>query len=323
MSKNYKRKKQNIDDGYEPKGNPEHLAKSIDELALSEKTHNALIAGGINTVVDLARRRVSEMYRIQNIGRKNCIEISKKLAPLGISFREEVPQADKADVKNVPKVEQNLGNKTEKIKKFDSKQENRRENRNDRPDKKVQRPVQQQGKQKNGKNPVDNVNRGLNDSLTRQYAGMTINEIIMGKRQRPPRVMPEREKLTADSIVKFYRKGKWGYKDWKGNVLIQPQFDEAFAFSEGLACVEKDEKLGYIDMTGNIVIDYKYDCASSFRNGKAVVVVDEKCGYIDKEGNFVIEPTFDIATPFEDGRAIVRAEGRWGVLTEDDKILWR
>lgn len=321
MSKNYKRKKQNIDDGYEPKGNPEHLAKSIDELALSEKTHNALIAGRINTVADLAKRRVSEMYRIQNIGRKNCIEISKKLAPLGINFREEDPQTDKTDIVASSKTEQKSLNKVENGKKFDGKKDVR-ENRNDRTEKKVQRPVQQ-GKQKNGKYPVDNVNRGLNDSLTRQYAGMTINEIIMGKRQRPPKVMPEREKLTADSIIKFYRKGKWGYKDWKGNVLIQPQFDEAFAFSEGLACVEKEEKLGYIDMTGNIVIDYKYDCASSFKNGMAVVVVDEKCGYIDKEGNYVIEPTFDIATPFEDGRAIVRAEGRWGVLTEDEKILWR
>lgn len=321
MSKNYKRKKQNIDDGYEPKGKPEHLAKSIDELALSEKTHNALIAGRINTVADLAKRRVSEMYRIQNIGRKNCIEISKKLAPLGINFREEDPQTDKTDIVASPKTEQKPLNKAENGKKFDGKKDVR-ENRNDRTEKKVQRPVQQ-GKQKNGKYPVDNVNRGLNDSLTRQYAGMTINEIIMGKRQRPPKVMPEREKLTADSIIKFYRKGKWGYKDWKGNVLIQPQFDEAFAFSEGLACVEKEEKLGYIDMTGNIVIDYKYDCASSFKNGMAVVVVDEKCGYIDKEGNYVIEPTFDIATPFEDGRAIVRAEGRWGVLTEDEKILWR
>lgn len=321
MSKNYKRKKQNIDDGYEPKGNPEHLAKSIDELALSEKTHNALIAGRINTVADLAKRRVSEMYRIQNIGRKNCIEISKKLAPLGINFREEDSQTDKTDIVASPKTEQKALNKAENGKKFDGKKDVR-ENRNDRTEKKVQRPVQQ-GKQKNGKYPVDNVNRGLNDSLTRQYAGMTINEIIMGKRQRPPKVMPEREKLTAESIIKFYRKGKWGYKDWKGNVLIQPQFDEAFAFSEGLACVEKEEKLGYIDMTGNIVIDYKYDCASSFKNGMAVVVVDEKCGYIDKEGNYVIEPTFDIATPFEDGRAIVRAEGRWGVLTEDEKILWR
>lgn len=316
MSRNYKKKKQNIDDGYEPKGKPEYLAKSIDELNLSEKTRDALIAGRINTVADLAKRRVSEMFRIQNIGRKNCIEISRKLAPLGISFREEAPQDERADNVNKPQVAQKpTANKGQQ----GNIQENRRKDRQE--PKKTQ--VQTQGKQNNGKKPVDNVNRNLNDSLTRQYAGMTINEIIMGKKQRPPKVMPEREKLTAESIIKFYRKGKWGYKDWKGNVLIQPQFDEAFAFSEGLACVERDEKLGYIDVTGNIVIDYKYDCASSFKDGKAVVVVDEKCGYIDKEGNYVIEPTFDIATPFENGRAIVRAEGRWGILTNDEKILWR
>jgi hypothetical protein len=46
---------------------------------------------------------------------------------------------------------------------------------------------------------------------------------------------------------------KWGYIDKMGNVVIQPQFDYARGFSEGLAEVQVGDKLRYIDKTGKIV----------------------------------------------------------------------
>ncbi|MEG1609085.1 MAG: WG repeat-containing protein, partial [Clostridia bacterium] len=173
------------------------------------------------------------------------------------------------------------------------------------------------------RNAFYNANRGLNDSLTRQYAGLSMSEILMGKRERPIAQPLPREQLTPESIVKFCRQGKWGYKDWKGNVLIQPTFDEAYSFYEGMACVERAGKLGFINAKGEVVIDFVYDTATSFSEGFASVTKDEKTGYIDKDGKQVIDFVYEIATPFHDGRAVVFVDGRWGVLGADFKVMWR
>ena len=52
-------------------------------------------------------------------------------------------------------------------------------------------------------------------------------------------------------------RGKYGYIDKKGQFVINPQFDEAESFFEGLAYVRIGEKVGYIDKTGNIIYSWE------------------------------------------------------------------
>jgi len=47
--------------------------------------------------------------------------------------------------------------------------------------------------------------------------------------------------------------GKWGYIDTTGKIVINPQFDEAWWFSEGLARIKIGDRWGYIDKTGKYV----------------------------------------------------------------------
>ena len=47
--------------------------------------------------------------------------------------------------------------------------------------------------------------------------------------------------------------GKWGYVDTTGKMVIEPQFDDVWVFSHGLACVFIGSKMGYIDKTGKYV----------------------------------------------------------------------
>ena len=314
----YNKKKRNVVDDYVPNYPKEILDKSVAELELSENVLNALSKGGIASVGDIAKRRMREMYRIQNIGKKQCFEILSKLKPLGVTFREDEPSQDNDMPQN------NLNNKKNGTKSINPRQADK-QNGGQRATKQVQdiQNKPRQNQEKKFKKIVD-ANKSLNDSLTKIYAGMTINEIIMGKRVRPKfSKEPIKPQLTPDSIVKFCRKGKWGYKDWKGNVLIQPVYQEAFQFSEGLACVEKDEKLGFIDTNGEIVIDYQFDSACSFSEGVAVATIDEKSGYIGKDGEWVIKPIYDIATSFVDGKAVVMLDKRWGVLSHDGNVFWR
>ncbi|MEO0075749.1 MAG: WG repeat-containing protein, partial [candidate division WOR-3 bacterium] len=87
--------------------------------------------------------------------------------------------------------------------------------------------------------------------------------------------------------------GKYGYIDKTAKVVINPQFDEAFSFSEGLARVRIGDKQGYIDKTGKIVINPQFDIACNFSNGLARVKIGDKWSFIDKSGNIIINPQFD------------------------------
>lgn len=104
--------------------------------------------------------------------------------------------------------------------------------------------------------------------------------------------------------------GKWGYIDQTGQIKINPQFAEAWNFTEnGLAAVKQEGKWGYIDKSGKFVIEPQFEFAVSFaKNGLAQVRVNnlDKAGYIDETGKYVIEPQFDKAGDFNnDGLAVV------------------
>lgn len=73
-------------------------------------------------------------------------------------------------------------------------------------------------------------------------------------------------------LFPIVKDGKWGYMDEKGVVKIEPQYDAAFDFSEGLACVVRYPWRGYIDGTGRIVIEPQFTWAGPFREGLAPVL---------------------------------------------------
>ena len=80
--------------------------------------------------------------------------------------------------------------------------------------------------------------------------------------------------VAGASPVKLFpivKEGKWGYMDEKGKVVIEPQYDGAGDFSEGLAWVGKGLIRGYIDKTGTMVIKPRFGWSGSFHSGMAVV----------------------------------------------------
>jgi hypothetical protein len=65
--------------------------------------------------------------------------------------------------------------------------------------------------------------------------------------------------------------------------------------SDGLAAVRVGNKFGYIDMTGKYVIDPQFDEADPFVDGLAMIVIghgsEAKLGWIDKTVKYVWNPT--------------------------------
>ena len=74
---------------------------------------------------------------------------------------------------------------------------------------------------------------------------------------------PEQERR-----IRIRRDGLCGFADPSGEVVIEPQFDDADDFREGRACVDVGGRKGLIDKSGRFVIAARYD----------ELIYDDGCG---------------------------------------------
>ncbi len=136
--------------------------------------------------------------------------------------------------------------------------------------------------------------------------------------------------------------GKYGFINNKGEIIIQPTFDDAACFAEGLASVSVGGtpakrnirgtlfkydatiggKWGVIDQEGQIVVPLHFEWVSMFHDGYASVnagakgmskngfPLGGKWGAIDRDGNMIIKPQFNLQLYFNDGLSAVNIGGR-------------
>jgi len=101
----------------------------------------------------------------------------------------------------------------------------------------------------------------------------------------------------------------WTFIDKEGKrILGDKGFMVASSFSEGLAavCPLGSNRYGYIDKTGKVVIEPQFESAGDFSEGLAAVSMNGKFGYIDVNGQFVIQPQYLDAEKFYGGVASVK-----------------
>lgn len=104
------------------------------------------------------------------------------------------------------------------------------------------------------------------------------------------------------------KNGKYGYVDKRGNYLINPQFDMATFFQDGMALVSSGGLYGYIDTKGNYIINPVYSDATTFTEDIAWVVEKEGAPTaINKKGEvlFTLKEA-DAVYSFSDGMARYR-----------------
>jgi hypothetical protein len=124
-----------------------------------------------------------------------------------------------------------------------------------------------------------------------------------------------------------------------GKFVINPQFDRADSFSEGLASVRVGDyetgKFGFIDKQGRMVINPQFDGVEPFSEGLAAVRIGDKdtgkWGFIDKQGQMVIDPQFDrnrwdpFYWKFSEGLAPVRIgdddTGKYGFIDKQGQVV--
>ena len=101
-------------------------------------------------------------------------------------------------------------------------------------------------------------------------------------------------RFSEGLVAAMTTKGKWGFLDKTGSMVIPAIYNQASQFKEGLAKVKIKSKYGFIDKTGALVIPAIYDDARSFSNETAEVSLKKRKFYIDRHGNEV-----DANTPAE------------------------
>jgi len=121
----------------------------------------------------------------------------------------------------------------------------------------------------------------------------------------PENVFPEPKKDE--------KTGKWGYV-YQEKKIIKYQYDDAYDFSSGLACVKLNGYWGYVDKTGNKIIPFQYVFAESFNEDLAKVGSESGLGFIDKTGMEIIPLKYETIEAFTDGLAKVGLNGNYGYI---------
>lgn len=117
----------------------------------------------------------------------------------------------------------------------------------------------------------------------------------------------------------------YSFIDNKGEVVLDlSKYDTAKPFSEGLAVVERKGKFGYINTAGEVVIPIKYDYAGDFLNGQADVETPSDYLVIDKEGQVISSAYGDTDAEMESDYYVISTGyyGNYGVADKkSDKII--
>jgi hypothetical protein len=155
-------------------------------------------------------------------------------------------------------------------------------------------------------------------------------------------IVPAGQSQGGAQLKPVYVHGRWGYSNPAGTIAIEPRFEAALAFTEGLARVGVvDEELpeidgrpnilwGYIDENGRVVVELRYNALRGFSEGlaaAAVLATDEsksavylrrglldhlRWGYVDRAGRVVIPTKYFAAGDFSEGLAQVNVGGAKG-----------
>lgn len=144
----------------------------------------------------------------------------------------------------------------------------------------------------------------------------------------------------SEGMARVKIKGKWGYIDKTGKLIINPIYDDANEFKDGLAAVakidekKKEKQWGFIDKSGAVKINFqfvedkeKFWCEpDNFKEGLAFVSSDGKqWGCIDKEGKYQINPQFEgyfgMPYGFKNGVSVVSQGNSFGYIDKTGKYI--
>jgi hypothetical protein len=144
----------------------------------------------------------------------------------------------------------------------------------------------------------------------------------------------------SDGLAAVGIKGKWGFIDKTGAMVIPPEYARVTAFHDGLACAyteEMKDNVGHItsfiiDRTGAKKHQVPWLATWPFSEGLAPIMASlsdkdkhrfwSAYGYMNTRGELAIQPQFRKAMPFQNGLARVQIDGNDAYVDKDGRQVW-
>ena len=126
------------------------------------------------------------------------------------------------------------------------------------------------------------------------YSKERISEFLQTYPNATNKAMIERELLMVDSLLLPVNvRGLYGYMNTDGVLVVQPQFQSAERFHNGIAIVGMGDKYGAIDKHGSVKIPFHFDALSNFEKGRSIVEQDEMLGMIDRNYRTILKIEYE------------------------------
>lgn len=128
---------------------------------------------------------------------------------------------------------------------------------------------------------------------------------------------------AAENMIPVRVKGKWGYINILGEIVIKPQYTYASPYNGGLAVVQQNKRLIVIDKKGKQPFDLKNYSVFGYSNSVAVAknLSSNRYGVIDGSGKFIFQADYQAISTFYNGVARAEKGGKWALINTKGQQL--
>ncbi len=123
----------------------------------------------------------------------------------------------------------------------------------------------------------------------------------------------EELELNTKTYLPFKQNDYFGYIDTNSKIVIQPMFDNATDFFEGLATVSKNDSVYFIDKNNKNKFNRIFEDAYTFKNGVTVIKEQNKFYFINRLGQKISDQFEDVNEASND-LYVVKKDSLYGAL---------
>lgn len=128
-----------------------------------------------------------------------------------------------------------------------------------------------------------------------------------------------RVKRFDSGIAVVVKDEEWVYIDKEGNVITNfPQTDKLYDFVEGRAIIRRGDNVGIINNKGEVIVEPVYQEIKDYSDGYAKAQRYDRWGFIDKDGEVVVDLDYDDVGDYN-GEAIWARKGEvFGIIKNNN-----
>lgn len=126
---------------------------------------------------------------------------------------------------------------------------------------------------------------------------------------------------AQDLTIHVDKKGKVGFVDNSGKIVVKCEYESATPFENGYSIVTKSQKSGVIDQTGKVVLPLKYKTISPWTTELYMLNAGKTQGLATHSGKIVLPAKYSfISKPNCYGKALIAVGGKQ--KTNDKKKIY-